>query len=202
MTWQTRITGYDTVDPTKLTPNPRNARLHPPEQQAALVAILDEVGWVTQIIVNTRTGYLLDGHLRLEQALLAGVETVPVVYVDLSETEETALLLLYDEVAGLALTDRDALEALLASIETETLPILAALDRLAAEAGIGLDFAIPDDLAETLEPETRSDVTARLGELSLHIPREVFDAWQETLYDTVGLNPEKITAEIQERLGL
>jgi D-ribose pyranose/furanose isomerase RbsD len=201
--WQSRIVRYEDVDPATLQMNPKNARLHPPDQQAALDAVLQEIGWVTQIVVNETTGCLVDGHLRVDRALVAGAATVPVVVVALSEEEEAALLAVYDEVAGLARTDSEALAALLENIHTEAPPLLAVLDALAQDAGIGLDLTPPPGLDDYLPDADRlSDVAARVGELTLMIPRDVFDHWQQQLYDEVGMATDAIVAEIRRRLGL
>ena len=84
--WRNRIVGSGEESPTALMPNPRNWRLHPPDQQRALAGQMNEVGWVAQVLVNRRTGRLVDGHLRVELALARNEPSVPVTYVDLSET--------------------------------------------------------------------------------------------------------------------
>jgi hypothetical protein len=67
--WRSRIVGTGTEDPTQLVANPRNWRIHPEGQQDALGSVLDEVGWVGQVLVNRTTGHVVDGHLRVELAL-------------------------------------------------------------------------------------------------------------------------------------
>lgn len=46
----------------------RNWRTHPCAQQDALLGALQKVGIVQNIVVNARTGKMLDGHLRVEMA--------------------------------------------------------------------------------------------------------------------------------------
>ena len=55
--------------------NPANWRTHPGSQRDALRGSLTEVGWVAEVIVNTVTGHLVDGHLRVEQARARGEPT-------------------------------------------------------------------------------------------------------------------------------
>ncbi|MCY7417624.1 MAG: hypothetical protein LH650_03855, partial [Chloroflexi bacterium] len=50
------------------------------------------MGWVQEVVVNNRTGYLVDGHLRAQLAISRDEATIPVVYVDLSEEEEALVL--------------------------------------------------------------------------------------------------------------
>src|SRR5690348_10145058 len=80
--WRNRIVGHGEEDPEQLLANPNNWRIHPKSQQDALKGVLSEVGWVQDVIVNKRTGFVVDGHARVALAISAG-ERVPVVYVDL-----------------------------------------------------------------------------------------------------------------------
>ncbi len=63
--WRSRIVGSGEETPDQLLANPANWRLHPKAQQAALASILVQVGWVLQVLVNRRTGHVVDGHLRV-----------------------------------------------------------------------------------------------------------------------------------------
>ena len=90
--WRSRIVGHAELRPADITTHPLNWRTHPRAQHAALAGVLDEVGWVQQVIVNRRTGRLVDGHLRVEAARRRGEPTIPVLYVDLDESEEALVL--------------------------------------------------------------------------------------------------------------
>jgi len=57
--WRNRIVGSGEEAPDQLLVNPGNWRLHPRNQQAALAGALDTVGWVQQILVNQRTGFVV-----------------------------------------------------------------------------------------------------------------------------------------------
>ena len=70
--WQSRIVGHGQEDPARLVPNELNWRRHPAGQRKALTEVMDRVGWVQDIIVNRRSGRLVDGHLRLTLALERG----------------------------------------------------------------------------------------------------------------------------------
>lgn len=109
-TWQNRIVGSGEEDPEQLLANPGNWRIHPKRQQDALSGVLDEVGWVDQIIVNQRTGHVVDGHLRVSLALRRNEPTVPVLYVDLSEAEEKLVLATLDPIAAMATADAVAIQ--------------------------------------------------------------------------------------------
>src|SRR5215831_11510971 len=68
-TWQNRIVGHGEVDPRELKANPQNWRLHPSHQRAAVREVLAKVGWVGGIMLNRTTGNMIDGHLRVEEAI-------------------------------------------------------------------------------------------------------------------------------------
>ena len=126
-TWRNRITRKAEESPEALTANPRNWRTHPKFQQDALAEILDLVGWVQDIIVNERTGNIVDGHLRVELAKARGEPTVPVNYVDLSEDEERLILATFDPITYLANRDSATLKELLKTIESQGAPTLERL---------------------------------------------------------------------------
>ncbi len=66
--WRSRIVGSGEEAPDQLLANPANWRVHPEAQQDALAGLLGQVGWVQQILVNRRTGHVVDGHLRVALA--------------------------------------------------------------------------------------------------------------------------------------
>ena len=63
-----RIVGHGEEDPASFVANPRNWRIHSRGQADALGAALAEVGWVQSVIVNRRSGFLINGHLRVLEA--------------------------------------------------------------------------------------------------------------------------------------
>ena len=113
--------------------NPRNWRIHPLSQQDALKGVLEEVGWVQQVIVNKRTGNLIDGHLRCQLAAREGARTIPVVYVDVSEDEEALVLATLDPIAAMAATDKQKLDELFADIQSENENVRKMMDDIAAK---------------------------------------------------------------------
>jgi hypothetical protein len=115
-----RIVGYrPSVNPDELTPNPRNPRLHPTQQREAIRGVLAEVGWVGCALYNVRTGRLIDGHERQQEAKDAG-QTMPVLDVDLSEEEERLIMATFDPLAALASYDAGTLSSLLDDVSTSS----------------------------------------------------------------------------------
>lgn len=148
VTWRNRITGYAEVDPASLIPNGRNWRTHPHEQRQALAGVLEEIGVVQNIIVNQRTGKLVDGHLRLDLALKAKQPTIAVTYVDLSDEEEAAILATIDPLSALAGADHDKLGDLLGTFSFESDAVNEMLNNLYASTG-----PVDDELDAVAEPE-------------------------------------------------
>jgi hypothetical protein len=115
--WRSRITRTGTIDPGELVANPANWRQHPRHQHDALRELLGQVGWVQGVVVNERTGHLVDGHLRAELAVADGAPAIPAVWVELSDDEERLVLAALDPVGDLAVADAARLEALLATLD-------------------------------------------------------------------------------------
>lgn len=101
MSWAERIVGRGQVAPASLKPHPGNWREHPPEQLEALARILGDVGQIAPVIVSKRTNHVLNGHARLRLAIDQGLDTVEVVWVDVPEADELAVLASFDAVAML-----------------------------------------------------------------------------------------------------
>lgn len=130
--WKNRIVGNGVAVPEDLLAHPRNWRIHPKYQQAALGAVLDNVGWVQQVIVNQTTGHLIDGHLRVSLAMRNGETEIPVVYVELSEEEENTVLATFDPIAAMAETDTDKLRDLIEGLEVDSEALSQALDEISS----------------------------------------------------------------------
>jgi DNA modification methylase len=159
--WANRIAGHGEAVPERLLANPRNWRVHPKEQQAALGELLDQVGWVQDVIVNQRTGHVVDGHLRVSLAIARQEPSIPVVYVDLSPEEEALVLASLDPLAAMAVTDEEMLRGLLA----EVLPEAALGDMFDEMIGVHKQGKTdPDAIPEAPEPRTKPGDLWLLGE--------------------------------------
>lgn len=132
-----RIIGEGWEDPEQLLANPKNWRIHPKTQEDALEAVLSAVGWVQRIVVNQRTGFVVDGHLRVALALRRGEPKVPVLYVDLTAEEEDLILTSLDPIGAMAGTDREKLTELLGAIVSDDERVQSLLTEIRART---LDF--------------------------------------------------------------
>lgn len=165
--WRNRIVRTGEEAPDQLLANPKNWRIHPKHQQAALEGVLGDVGWVQQVIVNERTGHVVDGHLRVSLALRRDEPRVPVVYVDLSEDEEALILATLDPITALAAMDREQLGDLLTDVHT---------------SDAGLRALLTDLEAETAKA-TFADAAPR------HDSRDVLGQWREQGFVKVVIGP-------------
>lgn len=157
--WRSRIVGHGSEAPEQLLANPRNYRIHPTAQRDALEGVLNEVGWVQDVIVNRRTGHVVDGHARIAIAITRQEPLVPVVYVDLDENEEGVILASLDPLAGMAGSDQEKLDQLLSEISVNDAALRAMLDaQRSQEAKDGLTD--PDEI-----PPIPDEPTSRTGDL-------------------------------------
>ena len=151
--WQNRIIGEGVEAPDQLLANPQNWRIHPKHQQDALSAVLDNIGWVQRVIVNKRTAHIVDGHLRVSLAISRNEPSVPVVYVDLSEDEERAVLATIDPLSAMAATDSAKLAELLDSVQIDD----AALEAVLKQVGENAGALVPDFQPVGMDEQSRLD---------------------------------------------
>lgn len=180
--FRNRIVGSGEERPDQLLANPANWRIHPRNQQEALKGSLESVGWVQQVMVNKRTGYVVDGHARVALALTRDEPTVPVLYVDLEPDEEALVLATLDPIAAMAGTDDAKLRELLADLTVDDAGLSAMLDKLAPPVPkVGLTD--PDDVPD-------------LGEKSNIQPGDLFALGDHRLMcgdSTKGEDVERLT---------
>ena len=168
--WRNRIVGDGEEHPEQLLANPRNWRIHPHEQEQALCGVLDEVGWVQRVIVNKRTGFVVDGHLRIAAAISKGEAAVPVLYVDLSDDEEKKVLATFDPISGMAAMDAEKFKELVSEIEFASKDAAKAI--ASAADGAGVDMGAPETEADA-EPQID-----RAAELNKKWQVKTVDLWR------------------------
>lgn len=148
--WKNRIVGHGVKPADQFAAHPNNPRRHPQPQRDAVRASLDTLGWIGVVIENVRTGYLIDGHERVMQALEDNVD-VPYIQVDLSEDEEAQALLTFDWITQMAQYDRDALDGLLRSVNSDDAGVQALLSSIADEHDLYPDPAPVEDAGAQID---------------------------------------------------
>lgn len=161
--FRSRIVGSGEASPLEILSNPRNWREHPIEQEQALEGLLKQVGWVQQVIINRTTGHLVDGHLRVALARRRNEARIPVIYVELTEAEESLVLATIDPIGGLATTDQAMLNALLEGVTAGDDGLQALLDQLYAEP----DEPIKGKTDEDAAPLPAAKPTSKQGDIWL-----------------------------------
>jgi len=159
-TWRARIVDSAEVDPRALVANPRNWRSHPASQRAAINGVLKDVGWVSRVLVNRTTGFMIDGHLRVEEAIRSGAPTVPVDYVELDEREEAVVLATLDPIGAMATTERERLGEVLQLAASEDERVQAVLASLMSSNGI-----LPEIPEEPIPVVPMDEPCSRRGDL-------------------------------------
>ena len=100
-----------------LIKNPRNPNTHPQNQIEALAKIIQKQGWRAPITVSKRSGFIVKGHGRLEAAIFAGLNEVPVDYQSYeNEAAEWADLVADNRLSELSTMNNDMLNELLQEI--------------------------------------------------------------------------------------
>jgi hypothetical protein len=140
--WRNRIVGSGVKQASQFLANPKNWRFHPKSQQIALRGALNEVGFIAPVIENIRTGYLVDGHERVWEALENNDCEVPFIQIDVDEAEEDLILATLDPIGAMATADKEKLDELLRDIQTGE----AGLQEMLAELAENNDIAkLADD---------------------------------------------------------
>jgi hypothetical protein len=168
-----RIIGSGEEQLDQIMFNPRNWRIHPLSQQDALKGVLEEVGWVQQVIVNKRTGNLIDGHLRCQLAAREGAQTIPVVYVDVSEDEEALVLATLDPIAAMAATDKQKLAEILSSVESENEQVNRLIDDIKSkEVGFDITTEEQKEAVNKEKPKREIDLIYTAGSIGKNAVEE------------------------------
>ncbi len=140
----------------RLTPNPKNWRVHPVAQRAALRGLLNEIGYVDALLAREGPDGLttIDGHLRVEETDPDSV--IPVLVLDVTEEEADKVLATLDPLAALAQADLDALRPLMAEVSSDDAAVRNLLDRL-MEGGLVPIAERPDISPASIDEQGRLD---------------------------------------------
>lgn len=103
---------FEYRDPTTIKLNSKNWRVHPRRQRQVYRAFKSQVGWAGAVLINSTTGTLLDGHMRVDEAIKNSEPMVPCLIGTWTEQQENLILQNLDPLGALASTDREALASL------------------------------------------------------------------------------------------
>jgi len=159
MQWKNKIVGYGEDAPENLLANPQNYRLHPKYQQDVLKEQIEKGGIIAPVIVNKRTGFMIDGHLRVTLAIRENQNTIPIAYVDLSEEDEKLMLATYDAITYLATIEEDTRNTLAQEVEEQKENLEKLLDEMR------FDPPAEDNEGEDDVPEVEETAISVLGDV-------------------------------------
>jgi ParB-like chromosome segregation protein Spo0J len=144
-----RIKELRRVKASELHPNPKNWRTHPKQQLDAIRGILAEVGFAgAELARELPDGslQLIDGHARAE---IAGDAEIPVLVLDVTESEADKILATYDPIGAMAEADAVRLEELLRDVQTGNEALADMLAELAEQNDLfDVDATEPPELAD------------------------------------------------------
>lgn len=145
----------------ELQDHPENWRVHPPSQVAAFEAVMGEVGFVGYVVVNRRTGHVLDGHMRKEA--VPPESLVPVLFGDWSEEEERLVLATFNPLGDLAGLDVAKGQALLDCVVSSEPAVQALLEGLEQDVERALAKAKTREPAAERDERDEQDGDAEAG---------------------------------------
>ena len=141
MKYENLIVGQGDEPLDEINSNESNWRIHEEEQMDALEGTYEEVGTVQRVIINLRTSpdwgdsqnvkTLVDGHARVELFRKNGETTIPALYIDVSPQQEALVLASLDPITGMATTDKQKLDDLFSTIDSENEKVLRMMDEIA-----------------------------------------------------------------------
>jgi DNA modification methylase len=95
----------------KIIPHPKNPNFHSENQIVKLSEIIQYQGFRTPLVVSNKSGFLNQGHGRLEAAKRLGMATVPVIFEDFdNDAQEYASLVSDNEIARAAKLDIESIK--------------------------------------------------------------------------------------------
>jgi hypothetical protein len=116
-----RIVSFEWVSPADLDDHPLNWRQHPNTQRAVLREALDKIGIAGALLVyrSQKTGRLtiVDGHLRRD--VMGAEEKVPVLVLDVTDAEATAIPTTHDPIGAMAKRNDELFESLLGELSKD-----------------------------------------------------------------------------------
>jgi hypothetical protein len=128
-----RIKELRRVPARDLVVNEKNWREHDVRQQDAMLELLSEIGYADALVAYELPDgklKLINGHMR---AGLTPEHEVPVIVLDVSESEADKLLATFDPVSSFAATNKEKLKSLIDSLQINNHDMRNALSRMAAE---------------------------------------------------------------------
>ena len=174
---QLRNDGYELVPVTALKRHPKNPRKG---DQVAIAESIAHNGFYGALIVQKRTGYILAGNHRFDEAKKQDAKEIPVIWLDVDDDEAERILLVDNRSNDLASYDDEALKQTLSEL----------LERSGTLDGTGYD----ESFLEGLIGGDEKTANPTLSERFLVPPFSVLDArqgyWQDRKREWLAMGIE------------
>lgn len=139
--WRNRIVKSGEVEVEQLLAHENNWKIHPRPQADAFLGAAKDVGFVDRVLINMRASAdwppgkrnvetLIDGHMRVGEALSVGQPTLPADWVDLTPWEEAYVLKTLDVIGSMWGVDNDKWNELMSGMQYENPAVSAALAQM------------------------------------------------------------------------
>jgi len=152
-----------------LKPNPRNPRKNDPVVER-LVRSIEQFGWTNPILCK-KDNAIIAGHTRWKAAMESGLETVPVIHLNLSAKDANAYMIADNKLTELAAWDNDLLSDLVRELsETGYDLSLTGIDPSEIEDLIGVEYnlGLTDEDSAPEPPQTPKTMTGDIYRLGDH----------------------------------
>jgi len=198
-----RIKELRRVKASSLLPNKKNYRLHPSIQVDAIRGALGEIGWANAAMAYESTDgslILIDGHMRAE---MAGDDMIPVLILDVTESEAEKILATFDPLGSIAEYDDAKFQSIIQGVGTDSEALQLLLDGMTdhATASLMLNAGLDSDRVDG----DSDDGSIRLGDKKKQIKPvlyiEQLEVFERALAKTGNVNRgEAIVAVCQAYL--
>lgn len=153
------------VEISGLKAAPYNPRVHPEKAIARLKKSIEAFGYTNPVLVQSGTNVIIAGHARVKAAQEAGLDTVPVIYLDFDDTTAKAYNIADNRLAELTDWDFPLLKDLITEIDTGAIDIeLTGFDANELKELLDYDAYRFDDQDDVI-PETGPEPITEFGEL-------------------------------------
>ncbi len=153
------------VSTSDLREHPKNPR-HNDEAVGEIANSIKRFGFTNPIVAN-EDGTILCGHTRFKAARSLGLQTVPVVYVDLNPTDSELLMIADNKLGERANWDKDLLAELLGDLEARGADLdgLGFDDEELSNLLDSISEPVPEDLNDETDIDLQSEPVSREGEI-------------------------------------
>lgn len=150
----------------RLVPYERNPRTHSPDQVRRIADSIEQFGFTSPLLVDSKDG-IIAGHGRLLAARLLGLPEVPVIVLDyLTDAQRRAYVIADNKLAELAGWDDELLAQELAALSNEEFP-LEVIGFSDEELAALLEDDVPNGAQEGEDevPEVPTQAVSQAGDL-------------------------------------